>query len=103
MEELEKIVDQLIAETTAKNLAVEQKIQLRDQLVIQLNQQIGVAILGALSEQNAKQYIELMQTQANPAALEAFFKSALPNIQEVVEGAVEAYVGDYLAAQAKYS
>lgn len=87
---LEELILGILNENGFENLDEEAKKAYLPQFMAQAEQRIGMALVPLLSEESAKQFVELTKNETTPEQWWQFWQANVPNFNEVVK---EALVG----------
>ncbi|OGH89709.1 MAG: hypothetical protein A2537_02330 [Candidatus Magasanikbacteria bacterium RIFOXYD2_FULL_36_9] len=88
---LEELVLSILNENGFDKLDEEAKKEYLPQFLAQAQQRIGAALLPLLSEDSAKQFVELSKKETNPEKWWEFWQTNVPNFNDVVKNALAGF------------
>ena len=88
---LEELVLSILNENGFDKLDDEAKKEFLPQFLAQAQQRIGAALLPLLSEDSAKQFVELSKKETKPEKWWEFWQTNVPNFNDVVKNALAGF------------
>ncbi len=91
---LEELVLNVLNENGFDKLDEEAQKEFFPQYLAQAQQRIGAALLPLLTEESAKQFVELSKKETNPEKWWEFWQANVPNFNNVVKEALAGFAQD---------
>lgn len=93
---LEQFAQQLLEKAGFTDVPEEDRKSALGDMITQLEQRIGNALISAMSEESAVAFTKMLDEDPSPEKQEAFWKEHVPNFDVVIKGELDAFQEEFI-------